>query len=214
MESKTKTKTKTAARIAYGIPDGYSVKNWDEGEVPIVLLGSVFDANSLGKWIYDWTLYCSVLPADVAGDLWLCLIKLAGKMKTAKECVGRIRGVDDSEMVQDFIESGSRLWTNFVDLLVECERSICSAVRKRTSSKAEQYRIIGKIAGVEFVRTMFGRDRQLGEVEQFVNSVSLWNKRFDKNCGPLFTVGNITRRNRSSLRRKCCSTCGSTLVDR
>jgi len=42
---------------AWGIPVGYSIKNWDREEVPIVLLGSVFDANSLGKWIYDWTVY-------------------------------------------------------------------------------------------------------------------------------------------------------------
>ncbi len=34
---------------------GYSIKNWDPNELPIVLLGSVFDANSLGNWKYDWT---------------------------------------------------------------------------------------------------------------------------------------------------------------
>lgn len=33
------------------IPKGYSLKNWDPTEEPILLLGSVFDANSLGKWI-------------------------------------------------------------------------------------------------------------------------------------------------------------------
>lgn len=37
-----------------GIPPGYSFKNWDPTEVPILLLGNVFGANSLGKWIYDW----------------------------------------------------------------------------------------------------------------------------------------------------------------
>jgi hypothetical protein len=37
----------------YGIPPGYSLKNWDPTEEPIMLLGSVFDANSLGKWIYN-----------------------------------------------------------------------------------------------------------------------------------------------------------------
>ena len=40
-----------------GIPAGYSFKNWDPTEEPILLLGSVFDANSLGKWIYDWTVF-------------------------------------------------------------------------------------------------------------------------------------------------------------
>lgn len=35
------------------IPAGYSAKNWDPSEESIFLLGSVFDANSPGKWIYD-----------------------------------------------------------------------------------------------------------------------------------------------------------------
>jgi hypothetical protein len=43
--------------IRAGIPAGYSIKNWDPTELPIVLLGSVFDANSLTKWIGDWNFY-------------------------------------------------------------------------------------------------------------------------------------------------------------
>ena len=38
---------------SHNIPSGYSPKHWDLEEQPILLLGSVFDANSLGKWIYD-----------------------------------------------------------------------------------------------------------------------------------------------------------------
>jgi hypothetical protein len=80
-----------------GISSGYSIQNWDLTELPIVLLGSVFDANSLGKWIYDWTVYHhgpSTSMADVADGLWLLLTKLAGKMKRAEECVPRIRSPD------------------------------------------------------------------------------------------------------------------------
>ena len=46
-----------AAQVSHraGIPAGYSFKNWDPREEPILLLGSVFDAYSLGKWIYDCT---------------------------------------------------------------------------------------------------------------------------------------------------------------
>ncbi|KAI9792154.1 MAG: hypothetical protein M1816_002694 [Peltula sp. TS41687] len=39
------------------VPAGYSTKNWDPTEDPIFLPGSAFDANSLGKWIYDWPVY-------------------------------------------------------------------------------------------------------------------------------------------------------------
>ena len=72
----------------HGIPAGYSLKNWDPNEEPIMLLGSVFDSNSLGKWIYDWTVYHhgpATLIADMAGEMWLLLIKLAGKINRAEE---------------------------------------------------------------------------------------------------------------------------------
>ncbi|KKY14925.1 putative vegetative cell wall protein gp1 [Phaeomoniella chlamydospora] len=167
--------------IAAGIPAGYSIKNWDPTESPIILLGSVFDANSLGKWIYDWTVYhhgASTPMADVAGDLWLLLIKLAGKMKRAEECVHRIRSLDNRDMVVDFIESGSRLWVKFKDLLKECERYMWKAA-KREGGKGVS---MGKNAGTEFVESIFGRDRQLETTEKLMNSIRLWNMRFDANC--------------------------------
>ena len=164
-----------------GIPAGYSIKNWDPTESPIVLLGSVFDANSLGKWIYDWTVYhhgASTPMADVAGDLWLLLIKLAGKMKRAEECVRRIRNLDSRDMVEDFLESGTRLWQKFKELLKECERYMWKAA-KREGGKGV---LMGKNAGIEFVESIFGRDRKLETTEKLMNNVRLWNMRFDANC--------------------------------
>jgi hypothetical protein len=164
-----------------GIPSGYSIKNWDPTESPIVLLGSVFDANSLGKWIYDWTVYhhgASTPMADVAGDLWLLLIKLAGKMKRAEECVPRIRSIDSQEMVEDFIQSGSRLWQKFKQLLKACEHYMWRAARREGSKGVS----MGKNAGTEFVDSIFGRDRELENTEKLMNSIRLWNMRFDANC--------------------------------
>ncbi|KAK5215887.1 hypothetical protein LTR72_011097 [Exophiala xenobiotica] len=92
--------------VGEGIPAGYSIKHWDRTEKPIILLGSVFDANSLGKWIYDWTVFhlgASTPMADMVGELWQLLIKLAGKTKRAEECVDRIRNPDKRRIVEDFI---------------------------------------------------------------------------------------------------------------
>ena len=164
-----------------GIPSGYSIKNWDPTESPIVLLGSVFDANSLGKWIYDWTVYHhgpSTPMADVAGDLWLLLIKLAGKMKRAEECLPRIRSIDSQEMVEDFIQSGSRLWQKFKHLLKACEQYMWRAARREGSKGVS----MGKNAGTEFVDSIFGRDRELENTEKLMNSIRLWSMRFDANC--------------------------------
>jgi len=163
----------------HGIPPGYSLKNWDPTEEPILLLGSVFDSNSLGKWIYDWTVYShgSNSPfSEMAGDLWLLLIQLAGKTKRAAKAVPAVRKADNKEVLEDFIGAGERLTDKLRDLLVACEQPMLEASKKgRKSSK------LGKGAGVEFVETMFGRDRMLPNTEKFMQSVRLWNFRFDAN---------------------------------
>ncbi|TVY87902.1 hypothetical protein LAWI1_G007354 [Lachnellula willkommii] len=163
------------------IPPGYSLKNWDPSEEPIMLLGSVFDANSLGKWVYDWTVYHhgpATPIADMAGELWLLLIQLAGKVKRAEECMGRIRKEDNREMVEDFIESGERLTDKLKKLLKACETPMLKAGKRHGKDTPQ----LGKNAGTEFVDSIFGRDRQLDQTEKFMSSIRLWNLRFDANC--------------------------------
>ena len=163
------------------IPPGYSLKNWDPSEEPIMLLGSVFDANSLGQWIYDWAVYHhgpSTPIADMAGELWLLLIQLAGKIKRAEECMPRIRKDESRDMVGDFMESGERLTGKLKKLLKACETPMLKAGKRRGKDSAQ----LGKKAGIEFVDSIFGRDRQLEATEKFMASIRLWNLRFDANC--------------------------------
>ncbi|KAK5165524.1 uncharacterized protein LTR77_009053 [Saxophila tyrrhenica] len=166
-----------------GIPAGYCYKNWDPTEEPILLLGSVFDANSLGKWIYDWTVffYGAATPmSEVAGDLWLLLIQLAGKVKRAEECMPRIRQTASRELVDDFLESGERLWQRFNRLLKICENYMWKAAKKESGSTAKVR--MGKNSGCEFVDAIFGRDRELERTEKLMTSMRLWSMRFDANC--------------------------------
>ena len=166
-----------------GIPAGFSIKNWDPTESPVILLGSVFDANTLGKWIYDWTVYRNgpATPmSDVAGDLWLLLIKLAGKMKRAEQCLPRIRAPDNHDMVDDFVVSGHRLWTRLKKLLKVCEEFMMRAAKREGGGKGQVK--MGKNSGCEFVDTIFGRDRELENTESLMQSIRLWNMRFDANC--------------------------------
>lgn len=193
-QSRPSTATKPAKPVAtpreataadaskHRIPAGYALKNWDPTEAPVMLLGSVFDANSLGKWIYDWTVFHHgpVSPlSEVAGDLWLLLIKLAGKMKRADECLPRVRAYDNQEMLEDFLESGDRLWARFKKLLKACEEFMWKVARKEGAKGAIK---MGKTSGCEFVDSIFGRDRKLEETESLMQSIRLWNMRFDANC--------------------------------
>lgn len=96
----------------HGIPGGYSVKNWVPSEEPIVLLGSVFDANSLGKWLYDWTVavHGAGSPiSDTAGELWLLLIQLSGKISRDSSHQGQRRahhGTNDAPRRPDVLRNG------------------------------------------------------------------------------------------------------------
>ncbi|ESA42199.1 uncharacterized protein NCU05508 [Neurospora crassa OR74A] len=161
------------------IPPGYSLKNWDPTEEPILLLGSVFDANSLGKWIYDWTVYHhgpATPISEMAGELWLLLIQLAGKIKRADQCIDKVRSKDNKEILQEFMDAGDRLTDKLRKLLKACEAPMLRSTAKQRSSS------LGKGAGVEFVDTLFGYERELDKTEKFMSQVRLWNLRFDANC--------------------------------
>lgn len=142
------------------------------------MLGSVFDANSLGKWIFDWTVYHEGVDkpiVDVAGDLWLLLIKLYGKIKRADEIVGQVRKPENQELINDFIDAGERLTDKFRSLLKTCETAMLKAGKKKGSG-------LGKNSGVEFVVTLFGRDREMAKTEKLMQGIRLFNVRFDANC--------------------------------
>ena len=117
--------------------------------------------------------------SEVAGDLWLLLIKLAGKMKRAEECLPRVRNRDSREMVGDFLESGDRLWARMKKLLKICEEFMWKVAKKEGSKGAVK---MGKNSGCEFVDSIFGRDRELEKTEKLMTSIRLWNMRFDANC--------------------------------
>lgn len=197
---KSPTKATEADAEAAGIPAGYSIKNWDPDEAPILLLGSVFDANSLGKWIYDWTVYhhgASTPMADVAGELWLLLIKLAGKVKRADEFLERTNSRETVELLEDFLDSGERLWNRFKTLLKDCEQFMYKAAKRETGRGAPVS--MGRNAGCEFVESIFGRDRKLHDTEKLMNSIRLWDMRFDANCEAILRPSRRSSRRQSTV---------------
>ncbi|KAK3078825.1 hypothetical protein LTS18_006530, partial [Coniosporium uncinatum] len=179
---KPRVATADDARRA-NIPAGFSYKNWDPSEEPIILLGSVFDANSLGKWIYDWTVFDfgpATPMADVAGDLWLLLIQLAGKVKRADDSLSKIRREEKRELVDDFIDAGERIFIRFKKLLKLCEDFMMKAAQRETGEKKPTQ--MSKSSGVAFVECMFGRDKELDKTEKLMSAIRLWSMRFDANC--------------------------------
>uniref|UniRef100_A0A8H7K8V0 Integrase catalytic domain-containing protein n=1 Tax=Bionectria ochroleuca TaxID=29856 RepID=A0A8H7K8V0_BIOOC len=151
------------------MPPGFSLKDWDPRERPILLLGSVFDANSLGKWIYDLTVYKVGTRgplAEVADRLWLLLVDISEKSKYAKQIAGSVRSKEERQIVEQFLGSSERRMNTLQLLLKTCEAPMLKA-----SSKNES---LGQKSGIEFIDTLFGRGRELSRTERFMRDVRRW----------------------------------------
>lgn len=167
-KQKSSKATEDDARRA-GIPPGYSYRVRNPTEEPIMLLGSVFDPSSLGKWIYDWTVFFKgpAAPlAEVAAELWLLFIQLAGKVKRAKECMSKIRRRENVETVEEFLMSDKRLWFRFAEILHICGESMWKAA-KQEDCMTKPIKM-GKNSAREFIDSMFGRDRELAKIEKLM----------------------------------------------
>jgi len=169
------------------IPAGYSMKNWDPREEPILLLGSVFDANSLGKWIYDWTVYNvgSRGPiAEMAGELWLLLLELTEKTNRAINIGLKVRSKEKRATVNEYLDSSERLLQTLRLLLKNCEAPMLNVDNDAPEKKKKQP-TLGKNSGIEFVDTLFGRDRELMRTEKFMQKLRTWSIRFETNVVPI-----------------------------
>lgn len=166
--------------VRAGIPAGYSIKNWDPTEEPIILLGSVFDAASFGKWTFDWTVYKyrAKSPAAVlAGELWLRLVQLAGKLKVGKGNVLRLTRGQQRDEIYECIDEGQRLWQLLKHLFIHCEHYMLEAARMQGNVTE-----MGKEAGIAFVDSVFGEQRFLAETQRLITGVREWSMWFDIWC--------------------------------
>lgn len=123
---------------------------------------------------------------EIAGELWLLLIQLAGKIKRAEDTMPRIRQTKSRDLVDEFLDSGERLWQRFNKLLKICENYMWKAAKKE--SRDAQKVTMGKNSGCEFVDAIFGRDRELERTEKLMTGIRLWSMRFDANVGPILAA--------------------------
>lgn len=178
----SETLRKKAADL--GIPTDYSLKNWDPNERPIILLGSVFDANSLGEWIFNWTKYHHGRYSEatkVAGQLWELLIALGGKLKRAREFFGLICKQENREIVEDFMENGERLWQKLKTVLKACEEYMWNGAKNIDKGGAQTVQM-GRKSGAEFVEAMFSAEKEWERTEKLMRGVATWCQRFEVNC--------------------------------
>lgn len=161
----------------YGIPNGYSLKNWDPDEEPILLLGSVFDSNTLGKWVYDWTVHAHGAGsplADEAGELWLQMIGVFTKMRSADDVLGRIRQRHYRTRVKEFVARAKTIHEDLEAILRTCERTM---VVKSASGRKE----VTSNAGVQFVNALFHPEQQGDSVNELIAEMRYFQNDWEAN---------------------------------
>lgn len=169
----------------YRIPSDYSLKNWDPSNEPIFLFGSVMDADSLGKWIYDWAVYyhgATATISDTAGELWVLLIELTFSINQAEDCMPRIRMAENREIVEGFIESGERLFNKLKMLIRSCEDPKIDKAKKTRHGDFKDPSE-GRRAVQSFIEMMLSSDQDHSkQADKWMNSAQLFLERFDANC--------------------------------
>lgn len=172
----------------YKIPHNYSLQNWNPDKEPIILLGSVYDANSLGKWIYDWTHYRYghlATETKVSGALWLLIILLARKLRASAKFISESVGIESVEqgenkgMVEDFMENGEHLMERFRKLLKKCEKRMLGSESKGKNKGAGRLR---SDAGVKFAEAIFEPEHYVTTTAGLMHDLEVWCRRWDANC--------------------------------
>ncbi|KAI7773693.1 vegetative cell wall protein gp1 [Diaporthe eres] len=165
------------------IAPGLCLKHWDPDEDPILLLTSVFDANSLGKWVLDQTAHIygeHDEMTELAADFWFEHIKLGGKIKHAKSRWPQIADSNVRQRVKEFITSGDKLANELGEILKKCEQRVLDVTGITEIPK------LGHKSVVVFIDTFIGRTpAQRDAIDDFSQRIRVWNEWFDTGCASL-----------------------------
>lgn len=153
-------------------------------------MGSVFDACSVGKWIFDSTVNtydACAAEIDKSEELWLSLIQVTGRLRVSANFISQSVTFESGEqqrnveVVKDFIESGERLMERFQELLKSCEKAIYEPDDRDNDDLLRK-------AGEPFVHTIFSSEKYSAKTDSYMQQLRLWNHRWDANCGLIIDV--------------------------
>ena len=162
---------KEEAALTWGIPVDYCWRDWTPGQRPISFMASVFDGNSLGKYIFDWTVcfHGGGTPmADLAGEFWILLISLTERLRM-KVWRGVSTGLDlkETRRLATVIGDGEFLWMLLLGLVRDCEPFVFEQVERGGDSVR---------VGRAFLESLLGRDCYLARTEGLMHQIRVWVK--------------------------------------
>lgn len=165
-----------------GIPTGYLLKHWDPSEKPIIIGGTVFDSNSLGKWIYDWCKYAHGARSsysETAGELWLLMVRVLGKVNVLEQRSKwrkRFRHVS-SENLESLIHEGCTLRVNLLGIFSRCEKTMYTKLEYTRDG------YLGRECATAFIEKLLSPKGYLRYTTTCIEEMRSWDQRFDGMTG-------------------------------
>lgn len=129
------------------------------------VLGRVFDADSLGKWIFDnsCVVYGRSVPlTDIAGDFWLMSLRLSAKTSA----LGRASDLNMDQHMADLFRSGITVWESYTRHVRMCSEMV------GTDFSAD--------AGELFVKAFLEVGQYLSQTERVLHEMHQWDRSFEE----------------------------------
>lgn len=166
-----------------GITEDLCVKRWNPDRTPIVVAGSVMDANSICDWIMSWTkIYVDDNMYDMTAinDLTYCILALDYYDHMTSLRLSSCITSEQVDVVEDFVESRDRLWARLLDIIDICTGVMLRELRKLRSSKERDSRYNRN--GAIFVSNIMFNDTISHNIFKLYNAVRIWSYRYCVNC--------------------------------
>ncbi|KAG8159097.1 hypothetical protein KVR01_010758 [Diaporthe batatas] len=180
LESPGRREPTLADARKHHIAPGRCLKHWDPDKEPILLLTSVFDTFSLGKWALGQTarIYGEQDEmTDLATEFWLEHRDLGTNIKHAKSHLPQITDPGTHERVSQSITSGGQLVNQLGEVLKRCEQRVLEVTGINEIPK------LGHKSVVVFIDTFIGRNpAQQTAFRNLIRSMRTWNNQFDAEC--------------------------------
>lgn len=144
----------------------------------IYLFGQVFTLDFIGRRLGDWAVchYHRNSPAaSKADELHQLTTRLAFKIRRAGQKLEFLTTVQDREISERFIESGSCLLERFRNIFKMVEGPVAALCTDIDMA-------VGSRLGLFFAHAIFGSKSHFEIVDKLSVSIQLWHSSFDKNC--------------------------------
>lgn len=159
----------------------YDLKSWTPNRFPIKLVGSIFDPESFGQWVLDWSkfVFNTNTPIfDIVIDFTSNLQLFNKNTEQLINYRNETTKLLQDEILMEFLAAGKRI-ANTLSALIDSYEGVMIKYNKDRKIKLK------RDSAQRFIRELFNDLEDSNKRDKLITSIRLWNFRFDANCKDL-----------------------------